>query len=302
MDVRLAPGKYVMAVSGGVDSMALLHMLARQMAGDELVVAHFEHGIRPDSIEDLWLVEDAARRLGLPFIYEHGHLGEGASELQARDARYGFLRRVQAEQGARAIITAHHQDDVLETAILNGLRGTGSRGLSSLQSSDELVRPLLHVPKQELVRYAQANGLVWREDSTNQDLRYRRNYIRHKLVPRLDPPQRAALLARIAAAVRLNREIDQLVRDLLANQSTPDTLERRWFIRLPYSVSAEVMAAWLRIHGLAFDRRTIHRLVVFAKTARPGKHADVDAIHYLQAAADVVTLSTRPRALQKVLR
>jgi len=292
MQVYVEPGKYVVAVSGGVDSMALLDMLA-QRPDLELVVAHFEHGIREDSLADLRLVESAAHTYGLPFIHEHGNLGPGASEASARDVRYAFLRRVQAAQKARALITAHHQDDVVETAILNGLRGTGSRGLSSLQSHDVVVRPLLHLPKQYLYAYARARKLTWREDSTNQDVRYRRNYIRQVIMPRLTPEQRAQLVAQIATAADLNGEIQQLVATMLAQQNSPDVLDRRWFIQLPHRVATEVMAEWLRAHRLSFDRPTVERLVVFVKTSHPGKRADITGRHVLHSDAAVVTLTVR---------
>ena len=290
MQLDLEPGRYVVAVSGGVDSMVLLDLL-RRLPGVELVVAHYDHGIREDSAQDRQLIQDVTARHSLPFVYEEGRLGPDASEARARDARYGFLRRVRAEQGARGVITAHHQDDVLETAILNGLRGTGSRGLASLQSG-EIIRPLLRVPKQQLLEYATRNGVVWREDSTNQDLKYRRNYVRHLIIPRMTATQRATLLMQIDAAVELNREIDQLVTKLLAHQHA-NTLERAWFIGLPHNVAAEVMASWLRAHDIAFDRRTIQRLVVFVKTTQPGKQADLDARHVLHAGGNVVTLTDR---------
>jgi tRNA(Ile)-lysidine synthase len=194
MDFDLPAGSYVVAVSGGVDSVALLHMLARR-PGLKLTVAHYDHGIRPDSAEDRRHVQYFARAHGLPFVYETGQLGSDASEATARRARYDFLHRVRQASGAGAVITAHHQDDLLETIILNLLRGTGRRGLSSLKSTDVVKRPLLHLPKNELLRYAAEQGLVWREDSTNADPRYLRNYIRHNILPRFAASDREALLA-----------------------------------------------------------------------------------------------------------
>lgn len=278
MDMQVAPGKYVAAVSGGVDSMALLDLLVHQ-GGLELVVAHFDHGIRDDSDEDRQLVEQAAKKYGLAFVTARGNLGSQTSEAAARVARYAFLRRVQKEQGARAIITAHHQDDALETAIINMLRGTGPRGLSSLRSTDGIIRPLLNIPKRELIVYARQHSLAWREDSTNQDERYLRNYIRRQVVPRMSDRQRVALLQHIAIGARLDDDIGQL----LASHIAADELPRAWFIHLPYDVSCEVLAAWLRRHRISFDRPTIHRLVVFAKTAGAGKQADIQGGWRLRA-------------------
>ena len=114
----LQPGTYVVAVSGGVDSMVLLDLLAKQ-PDIKLIVAHYDHGIRSDSKLDRELVASSAKKYKIPFVYESGNLGPGTSENQARIARYNFLRKVQKESKADAIVTAHHQDDALETAILN---------------------------------------------------------------------------------------------------------------------------------------------------------------------------------------
>jgi len=280
----------VVAVSGGVDSMVLLDVLAH-MAGVPgvrlaLVVAHFDHGIREDSAEDQRLVATTAQAYGLPYIYDQGLLGAGASEAQAREARYAFLRRVRTEQGADAIMTAHHQDDVLETAIINMVRGTGSRGLSSLRSAGDIVRPLLGFTKQQLYEHAAQHGLAWREDSTNQDERYLRNYIRRQLMPKLSAVHRVALLSATQLAASLNDEIEQLLVPHVAGIR----LDRRWFVQLPHAVAAEAMAAWLRQHGAVYDRKAVERLVVFAKTGLPGKQASVDNKYHLAASKEHIKL------------
>jgi len=293
MQFAVKPGKYVVAVSGGVDSMVLLDLLRRQ-PDVSLVVAHFDHGIRDDSVRDRKLVEEAAVRYGLPCISEQGHLGSGTSEAAARTARYAFLRRVKETQGADAIITAHHQDDVLETAILNMLRGTGRKGLASLRSVQDLVRPLLHVSKDEIRAYAAEHKIRWHEDTTNSDDAYLRNYIRHRLMPRLGETGKAQLLEHVEAAAALNLDIDELLlRDLQA-QPSPSIVNRYWFIMLPYDVSGEAMAAWLRLNGITqFDRRTIERLVIAAKVAAPGKEIDVNAAYLLKVSKKELRLLPR---------
>jgi tRNA(Ile)-lysidine synthetase-like protein len=288
MEVTLHPGKYVLAVSGGVDSMVLLDILAHA-AGVELVVAHFDHGIRDDSDEDRQLVEAAAGKYGLPFVFARAELGPGASEAAARAARYAFLQQARLEHGARAIITAHHQDDLIETALLNMLRGTGSRGLTSLRSTEDIKRPLLHIPKSQLQDYAASHGLRWREDSTNQADRYRRNYVRHHVTPRLTSEARQKLLHYIETAHRLHREIDAELETYIDTTQ----LGRQWFTMLPHAVSAEVMALWLRSNGLSFNRASIQRLVVFAKTAAPGKLADLDSEHVIGVSKNHITLEHR---------
>lgn len=284
MEISIKPGTYVVAVSGGVDSMVLLNVLSKQ-PGLKLVVAHFEHGIRSDSDEDRALAEREAQRLGLPFATEHGNLGAGASEAAAREARYAFLYTVQKTNGADAIITAHHQDDLIETAILNMLRGTGRKGLSALADSRDIIRPFLHVPKAEILRYALAHHIVWHEDSTNADDAYLRNYIRHTVMPKLGEQGRAQLLAHIAKAQDANPQIDTLLMADIAAHMHDNGLDRQWFIMTPYDVSCEVMAAWLRQQGVRdFDRTMIERLVVQAKVGQPGKQYNVLAGRFLKVA------------------
>jgi tRNA(Ile)-lysidine synthetase-like protein len=271
MDVDLpSNGKYVVAVSGGVDSIVLLDIL-QQSAGLNLYVAHFDHGMRINSKEDRLFVEKISNKYGLKFEYKEGNLGKNASEAVARNARYNFLEGVRILYGAKAIITAHHLNDVIETTILNMLRGTNRKGLSSLQSSSDIMRPLLKVPKSSLVLYAKRHNLPWREDPSNININYLRNYIRHKIIPRLSDDDKIKLLDIINSTKTINQEIDSSIREML-NQSIGGLVKRQWFNQLPHSVSREVMAAWLRQTGVRdFDRKTLERLVVAAKTASAGQ-------------------------------
>lgn len=283
-------GKYVVAVSGGVDSVALLDVL-RTESEIELVVAHFDHGIREDSEQDRLLVQELAKSYELPFAYEEGHLGEGASEAAARVARYDFLRKAMTEHQAQAIVTAHHQDDVLETAIINLLRGSGRKGLTSLSSQDGLFRPLLGVSKQELIAYAKDQGLRWREDSTNSDETYLRNYVRHRLLSKFDETARAKLLEVITDLRETNDELDTLLVNELRNQSDFGVINRKWFIGLPHAVAREVLASWLRLHELrSFDSQTLERLVVAAKVAPAGKQFPVLGGHSMVVKIDNLAL------------
>lgn len=269
MRITMKPGIYVVAVSGGVDSVVLLDLLSQE-PDMKLTVAHFDHGIRDDSAEDRRFVQDLTQRYGLPFVYDEGHLGPDASEARAREARYKFLRQVRQASSARALVTAHHQDDLVETAILNMLRGTGRRGLTSLQSRGDILRPLLNVPKSDIRAYAQANGLKWREDPSNQDTKYQRNYVRQEIMPRFSPAEREKLVNMLGDMKTTNQQLDSALSDLLNTQG--NLIKRQWFNRLPHPVAKEMMAAWLRDNGVrGFDRQTIERLVAAAKTAQSGK-------------------------------
>lgn len=295
MNTPLEPGRYIVAVSGGVDSVVLLHLLARNPEL-KLTVAHFDHGIREDSSEDRKLVQALAKHYGLPFVYHAGKLGPSASEAQARSARYAFLHHVRQASGASAVVTAHHQDDVLETIIMNLLRGTSRRGLHSLKSTDIVKRPLLHISKKELLRFAEREGLRWREDSTNSDERYLRNYIRKNLLPRFADRDREALIIIGKWAGKLNAQIAEQVSNYLHLQPGTHELDRHSFIMLPHAVAREVMAEWLLANtGAELSRKLLERLTVAAKTGKVGSKVDVDKNHWLKIGRTTLALYAKER-------
>lgn len=295
MDIAVKPGTYVVAVSGGVDSMVLLDLL-RQQPGLKLIVAHLDHGIRADSNFDRELVAHKAREYGLPFVYHTANLGPGASEEEARKVRYEFLHKVRTASGAQAVITAHHHDDALETAVINMLRGTGRKGLSSLASTPQVHRPLLHIEKEALRSYARDQGLVWREDTTNTDTRYLRNHVRHNILAKFGPSDKEKLRSIVHKIAAINAELDTSLMHYLHTQSATDRLDRAEFLRLPHAVAKEVMAAWLRKQGIRdFDQKSLERLVVAAKTLLPGKRADILRGHSLKISQHYLALESPDR-------
>lgn len=268
------PGRYVVAVSGGVDSVSLLHLMLQSGNDYELIVAHFDHGIRPDSTKDRIFVKHIADSYGLPFKAARVNLGSGASEETARNYRYDFLRRIERERHCDAVITAHHQDDLIETAIINILRGTGRLGLGSIRETEHLKRPLLKVSKEVLRRYAFRQGLVWREDSTNSSDLYLRNRVRHNMVARMSSDQRQALLRLIYREAELNQKIEQELTRFVGEAKSQ--LSRYTLNIMPYDVSKELIASWLRANNLLnFDRRTVERITLAAKTKPSGVKLDV---------------------------
>lgn len=209
------PGdRILVAVSGGPDSLALLHILIvlRPQFPLELGVAHLHHGLRPEAEEEARFVERQAREWGLPvwvgradveqWRREHG----GSLEAAARRVRHEFLREVAQQWGARGIALGHTADDRVETLLLNLLRGSGLRGLGALPArSDTLLRPLIECWRWETRAYCQAEGLSPREDVSNWDLRFLRNRLRLEVLPfleRLSPSLKEHLrrLADIAEA------------------------------------------------------------------------------------------------------
>lgn len=275
--VKLEPAKYVVAVSGGVDSMVLLDMLAREDKL-ELIVAHYDHGIRNDSSEDRKLVELVARRKGLKFEYEEGRLGFKTSEAEARKARYDFLRRMKNKHKAKYIVTAHHLDDALETLLINLIRGTGRRGV--LKETNEIKRPLLKMTKSEIVDYAKTHKLKWREDFTNKDNRYLRNYVRNELIPSMkeqDPEAIPYLMDSNTSLSDVNKEIQEELEIIIEENtiSGKDRVEipRTWLIMLPNEVGREVLYESVRKldSNIELDKKNIESMLVFSKTAKLGK-------------------------------
>lgn len=274
MDINLTPGTYVLAISGGVDSMVLLDLAAKRQTvrGFRFVVAHFEHGIREDSEEDMHLVREVASKHGMPFVFDQGRLGKGASEAKARDARYKFLHRVMQISAADAIVTAHHEDDLIETAILNIMRGTGPRGLHSLKSTDTIIRPLLSYSKREILAYAGANKIAWHEDSTNEDESYKRNYIRRQIIPKLSVKDRQEFVRSLNKAEYANQQIDQLLPDVSGTN-----LSKTMFVKMPHDVACEIAVNWLKEHKVTdISKQKVERLVVAAKTLKTGKQITID--------------------------
>jgi tRNA(Ile)-lysidine synthetase-like protein len=287
LKVNLPEGKYVLAVSGGVDSVVLLDLLSNiqhPTSNIQLIIAHFDHGIRKDSQKDAKLVENFAKKYKLPFEIKNGKLGKDVSEAEAREKRYAFLHEVKSKHKAVAIITAHHQDDLIETSIINILRGTGRRGLSSLKNRDETLRPLLNYPKKELVEYAKQHKLDWREDSTNQDPKYLRNMVRQNIMPKITSKERKKWLNILTNVQEINKKIDKEVDELLRRglHKNQLVLNRSWFIMLPHKIAKEVVLNLLvRVEVTELDRKSIERITVQIKTLPAGKilqATDVDVL------------------------
>lgn len=265
---------WIVAVSGGVDSVVLLDMLVASAAAN-FVVAHVDHGIRSDSQEDAALVARVAEEYGLPYESTQLKLGADASEELARTARYEWLDGIREKYGASAVATAHHQDDVIETIILNMQRGTGWRGLCSLRETVTRKRPMLNLSKESIVSYAIERGLEWREDSTNDDVRYRRNYIRHGIMPKLDSAAKRKLIKLYVAQCQLRTTIDDAILQVQENVVTDLGVSRYWLIMMPENVAIELLKVVCDYRLLS---RQYHQLLLFAKTARPGAVHEVGGV------------------------
>ena len=255
--------KYVVAVSGGVDSVVLLHQLV--MAGEyELIVAHFDHGIRSDSAEDARFVAGLAAQYNLPFTTDREELGVSASEEQARSRRYGFLRAM-AERYEATIVTAHHADDVIETIAINVRRGTGWRGAAVLDSPT-VVRPLLQMTKRQIRDYALEHRLEWVEDNTNASGRYLRNRLRHKLCY-APSAKKQALHAIRHRQLELKKAIDEEVSKYIQQKEH----SRYFFVQIDTQTAVELLRAIVVVAVMQSPTRPqLVRGLLAIKTARPG--------------------------------
>ena len=261
---------YILAISGGVDSVVLLHkLIERQPAWINYVVAHVDHGIRADSAVDALFVKELANQYNVIFEECSLKLGSGTSENTAREKRYEFLFSLKKKYKAEAIVTAHHQDDVIETMVLNILRGTSPRGLVGF-SRLGVVRPLLTMPKAELLIYAKQHSLKWHEDSTNQDETYLRNYVRLRLMPKLEAGREELLDCR-ERVKEIYTEIDLLTKALLVQSTKKREVVRARFVILPVVVQHELLATWLRIYDVSFTRQLLKRATLAMKVLEPGK-------------------------------
>jgi tRNA(Ile)-lysidine synthetase-like protein len=251
--------KYILAVSGGVDSVVLLDMLARKKE-HEVIVAHFDHGIREESAVDARFVKALALRYGVTFESKREELGSNSSEAMARERRYNFLREVASKYSA-TIATAHHQDDLIETIVINLIRGTGWRGLAVLNDKT-IKRPLLHYTKHNIYEYALKNNLEWVEDETNHSNVYLRNRVRPRAA-RLNLSIRQRLVELWRQQQQLATTIDELATRL-------PMVSRYFMTMIDDAVAIELLRAELGQKGLSLTRPQRQRLLYAIKTAKPG--------------------------------
>lgn len=209
----------LLAVSGGLDSSVMVHLFAE--SDYHFAVAHVNFGLRgAESDEDERWVAALAQRHGVPFHTRRVDTQQYADEhglsiqMAARRLRYAWFEEVRQQAGYARIATAHHQDDQLETALLNLCQGTGIAGLRGMRSQQgSLVRPLLFAFRAQLEAYAHQRALTWREDASNATDAYRRNYLRHRVIPQLQH-----LNPSLLATYQLTRERLLATEQLLADE------------------------------------------------------------------------------------
>ena len=268
---ELAPKAKVLllAVSGGGDSVALLRLLAGSSYHHvTLHIAHFDHALRPESVDDAAFVQELAKRFGLPFYSARAEVARVAAqkgwnlEDAARRLRYDFLTRTAKQVGADAVVTAHTQDDQAETVLLQLLRGAAF--LSGIPPRrGKVVRPLLGVSRSALRDFLRGLGQPFRDDPTNADTRRTRAWLRHEVLPLLTD-RYSNLADNLAGLAELQQGQRDALRSqaerLLSGETLDLTLDLARLRRQPPAVQRMALAELLRRAGVAPDRGHLESL------------------------------------------
>ncbi len=316
--------KLLVAVSGGPDSVCLLHILVnlKNELGIELHVAHLNHQLRgAESEADTTYVADIVHRLGIPATIEkrdvkayqaHQHI---SLEEAAREVRYAFLAQVARSIGARQVAVGHTTDDHIETILMHLIRGTGTRGLGGLQpsavwqssgNSITVIRPLLEVSREETAGYCHHHQLMPRIDTSNLSLSPLRNRIRHQFLPLLqsyNPKVTEALLrtARITtdALAFIDSEIARLWSEIAQEQEDTIILDKGKFLELPPALKQYLLRASIeRRLGNLMDIETRHIERIMTALAKPaGKKISLPGNLIFSIDYDRYLLCSDPTAL-----
>jgi len=245
--------------------VALLHLLV-DAGYRNLVVAHFNHRLRGKASEgDAAFVEKLAAKLDLPCEIGEGDVRKLASsrkcslETAAREARYSFLAAVAKKQRTRMVVLAHHADDQVETCLFNFLRGSGIAGLSGMKARSkrtvggielELLRPLLPIPKLELLGYLKERKIRFREDATNAVADASRNKLRLKVVPLIEELLGPSFKGSIVRNASLLADEEDLLSTLTLPIARHEKLRVKLLRELHPALRRRVLHAWLKNRGI----------------------------------------------------
>lgn len=300
----------LLAVSGGVDSMALLFATSKVLSNSstdasyvEQYLQHFytgnpvsrieacyiDHGQRDDTSTDLQVLQKITKQFGINLHIKKLTLPPNCSEESARKERYKALEEVRSQNELDYITTAHHADDLIETALINLTRGTGLKGLSSLaHDSEKIWRPFLaqldqkkYIYKTDLISYLQKNKVVWSEDSTNQSTKYLRNRIRKNTL-HLDERTKAEVLASLtkSSTVKLALEEElRLLEDSLQISKDPPTYSKKLFMDLDSKTQRSFLHQKLSELSKDVSQKSVSLAQEFIATKTTGKTLQLKKCH-----------------------
>ena len=298
-----AGGRVAVALSGGPDSVALLHLLRALESRGELVVAgaaHFNHQLRAAAAEDEAFCREITAQLGVTLevgagdVHASARAGKRSIEDAARRMRYEFLSAAAHRLGADAVAIGHSRDDQAETFLLRVLRGSGTRGLGAIRPKAGLViRPLLEVSRAELRQFAADEGLTFREDETNADVQFPRNRIRHELLPYLErefTPGIVEVLAREAALAqddedKLSAEAIEKAASVVLSSTASLRIDARELSSLHRALASR--GARQTLQRMAGERfvgfQHVQRFLAFVREGAPGQAMSLpgqQAVHH----------------------
>lgn len=259
----------LVGVSGGRDSIALLHWLHAH-GFKKLIAVHLNHRLRTESGEDAAFVQKFARSLGVECIAGNADVPTLAKkrrlsiETAARHARHEFFARTASERVCPRIFLAHHADDQVETFLHNLLRGAGPSGLSGMSIVSTLetrttsftetlliARPLLGTWREEIDAYIAHHELPFREDASNADPRFTRNRLRHSAIPALTAALGRDVRAALLRTTELLRAEDEFLSAQPELRGVPDALQVPLLRAMPLALQRRLIHAWLRRHAIA---------------------------------------------------
>lgn len=250
---------FILGVSGGVDSMVMLHLFSRSVSAQHhaVIVCHANYGLRgQESDDDEDFVVRSSRQAGFSCVTKRLVLPEKENiQDAARRYRQSFFLQVAQDNNAAAIVTAHHMLDQAETILLHVIRGSGLKGLIGMRMVDEafevpFFRPLLHTPRSSIERYARENEIVFRSDSSNDSLCYRRNVVRKEIMPLLQKmnPQIEQTLMELGRSLQVEHDALDLLASLCLEEATLVGDPKRWvmardrYLEFPEGLRRRIMA------------------------------------------------------------
>ena len=251
----IRPGmKILCAVSGGADSMCLLHVLdsEKDTLGITLAAAHYEHGIRGEESErDAVFVEQFCLERGIEFVCEHGDVPSFAAERHlgleeaARELRYAFLDRSADSLDCDVIATAHNMDDNSETVLFNLARGAGLKGLCGIPPRNgRLIRPMLAVSRQEVEAFLKERGIAWVNDSSNASDCYTRNRLRHCVLPELRMVNSSCTEAILRTSELLRRDeeaLNDMAERFIREHTNGSLVSAKALLEQPYAIATRIV-------------------------------------------------------------
>ena len=305
---RLAPvpeGHCLIGLSGGADSVALLYMLSPLVREGRLRLeaVHVNHGLRGAASDgDERFAKELCERTGVPFHAYRIELEDRRDENSAREARYECFRRCADETGAATIILAHHRDDQAETFMMRLLRGAGPEGLGCMKPDEErqglrILRPMLDITRTEIRQALTEKGICLREDESNKENRYLRNFIRNRLIPQMEEasPGASGRIARCAGLIALeNEEAEKNTEVFIRRNATGSAIRTKPLQELSEGEKRRTVRQWWRRYGPELDERELSydqtlRLVRLAE-AKDGETVNLPAGYRARRGRDHIHL------------